>query len=348
MTQTDMSTLAIVGRQPSTAPAPVEDTQIEAPGVSGATVLVDINSLRITGSPRLEGIDPQHVQTLAEIDTPLPPILVHRQTMWLIDGMHRLAAARINGRTAIRAVLFDGSREEAFQLAVKANVTHGLPLSQSDRQAAAARIILADPEMSDRSIAATVGLAARTVATIRRQAAGSEQVTHRVGKDGRVRPLNTAEGRRLAGAMIVSQPTASLRKIAEQAGVSVGTVRDVRARIKAGEDPVPDRIRQIGSGGEAVSQHPKRSAPVPEPEADLDELLAALRRDPALRYTESGRTLLRWLGSKTFPNGQWRDIVEDIPPHSAIMVARLARGCAADWTKLAQELDTAISICVAE
>lgn len=137
---------------------------------------------------------------------------------------------------------------EVFRLAVSANVTHGLPLNKAERQAAAARIIRSHPQASDRSIAQTTGLAAKTVARIRRRS-HVDETDRRVGQDGRVRPLNTADGRRIASRAITDRPDASLREIAQEAGISIGTVRNVRARLEAGEDPVPDpgrRRRDIG------------------------------------------------------------------------------------------------------
>ncbi|MEE3922534.1 ParB/RepB/Spo0J family partition protein [Micromonospora sp. BRA006-A] len=120
--------------------------------------LLPIACLRAADSPRLAGEDDLHAQTLAETDAPLPPILVHRGTMRVIDGMHRLRAAVLRGETQIAARLFDGTVEAAFVLAVQANVTHGLPLSLADREAAAQRILRSHPHWSDRAVATAAGL----------------------------------------------------------------------------------------------------------------------------------------------------------------------------------------------
>jgi hypothetical protein len=61
-------------------------------------VAVPVLSLRPADSPRLNGEDKAHIARLAEMDTPLPPILVDRRTMRVIDGMHRLMAASLLGR----------------------------------------------------------------------------------------------------------------------------------------------------------------------------------------------------------------------------------------------------------
>lgn len=122
-------------------------------------------------SPRTGGRDEEHIARLAELDGPLPPILVERHTMRVIDGTHRLLAAVSKGQPAIEVEFFDGSSADAFLKAVEANVTHGLPLSLADRRAAAERIVTSHPHLSDRAIARTAGLGAKAVAAIRRRVA---------------------------------------------------------------------------------------------------------------------------------------------------------------------------------
>ncbi|MFD0855543.1 ParB/Srx family N-terminal domain-containing protein, partial [Actinomadura adrarensis] len=103
--------------------------------------IISISALLPGDSPRLGGLDEEHVQRLAETETTLPPILVHRGTMRVIDGMHRLRAAAQAGHKEIQVEFFEGSEEEGFIRAVKANIVHGLPLTLADRRAAAARIL---------------------------------------------------------------------------------------------------------------------------------------------------------------------------------------------------------------
>ena len=100
---------------------------------AGTTSTVPIELLKFADSPRLEGEKPDHIRVLAGVDTDLPPILVHRQTMTVLDGMHRLRAAIQNGQREIRVQFFIGSHEDAFVAAVQANISHGLPLSLADR-----------------------------------------------------------------------------------------------------------------------------------------------------------------------------------------------------------------------
>src|ERR1051326_1883704 len=64
-----------------------------AESVPRQVVAVPLLSLLPADSPRLNGEDRAHILRLAETETPLPPILVDKRTMRVIDGMHRLMAA---------------------------------------------------------------------------------------------------------------------------------------------------------------------------------------------------------------------------------------------------------------
>lgn len=315
------------------------------------TLLLVVDSLLPADSPRLDGEDSHHVRLLAESDTALPPILVHRQSMRVIDGMHRLRAAKMRGQRAIPAIFFDGDDNDAFVIAVAANRAHGLPLTLADRSAAAARIIEAQPHRSDRSIAAITGLAARTIGEIRRRTGGDAwQPQARVGQDGRVRPLNAAEGRRAASAVIDRRPEASLREIARLAGISLATARDVRERLRRGEDPLPPKQREnpLGKQRDELEQQATvvrlhrngngRSNAHTAAGSDRTEMLRNLRSDPSLRFNESGRNLLRWLHIHAKGPADWEDVVDDIPSHCAYVLVDLARACAEEWSAFASNL----------
>lgn len=308
---------------PSSALAIARD---ERASVSARPVTLEIGSLVIDDSPRIGGEDEAHTRLLLEASEQLPPIVVHRATMRVIDGVHRLQAAKLRGATTIDALLFEGDADAAFLYAVWANITHGLPLSLADRLAAAERIIASHPEWSDRAIAATAGLSPSTVRQVRERAVGdgSTHAQVRVGRDGRLRPLSAAGGRQRAAALLAEQPQASLRTIAAAAGISIGTARDVRRRFLGGEDPVPVRSAAANRATGGTKQ-------VREPSA----LLGMLRRDPSLRYSERGRWLIRWFESHVAQLGNRSRLVEVVPSHSAYIVAELAMSCANTWTELA-------------
>jgi ParB-like chromosome segregation protein Spo0J len=312
-------------------------------------VLVETSALILDGSPRLQGEDTTHTRLLAETDATLPPILVHRATMRVIDGIHRVRAAQIKNETTIAAQFYDGSEDAAFVLAVEQNIAHGLPLSLADRKVAAARIITSHPNWSDRAIAASTGLSARTVRTIReRSTAESPQSNargdrgdrvERIGRDGRTRPMNGAEGRHHASQIIAEQPTVALRAVAKAAGVSLGTAHDVLERILRGDDPVPAKQRVASSSARLAARRKPNRSVMASSNRDLQSILGSLRNDPSLRFTDAGRCLLRWLCSHAIEPKDWEPVLESVPPHCTKVIAELARSFADAWQEFARELE---------
>lgn len=315
------------GLVPVPAPETVPEARERRSGGHFDPEWVPVSELRPADSPRRAGEDISHVEMLASIEDRLPPIVVHRDSMRVIDGMHRLRAAKLRGDDMIEVCFFDGNEQEAFVLAVTANTTHGLPLTLGDRTLATERIIASQPTWSDRSIAMTVGLGARTVGNIRRRMqdeAAVETVSARTGRDGRVRPLDNSVGRLRASALIKQRPEASLREIAREVGVSPSTVRDVRQRLERGEDPLP-QVRR------------RREKPVDREAVTL--MLQGLQSDPSLRFTESGRTVLRWIHSRAIRAEEWAEVEQKVPAHCAYILANVARSCADEWLQIAEELE---------
>ncbi|MEV0230195.1 hypothetical protein [Nonomuraea sp. NPDC050786] len=296
-------------------------------------VEVSIASLRSAISPRTGLIDTEHVRKLQMLRQDFPPILVHRSTMQVIDGMHRLAAARSQGRSHIAARFFDGTLDEAFIIAVNANIAHGLPLTLSERRTAATRVLESHPQLSDRSIGVLVGLAARTVSSLRRRStAENPQLNVRVGQDGRVRPVDPTQGRLRARNIITAKPEASLRQVAREAGISVGTARDVRKRVQAGAPALPEGQRRRAADNRRTN---KRDTFLERTDPDL--LFGKLSRDPSLRYSETGRALLNWLSGKAcgVSAEEWQAFLQTTPPHCRILLVEIAHACQLRWMELA-------------
>jgi transposase-like protein len=306
-------------------------------GRNPRVVTVPVLSLRPADSPRLNGEDRAHIARLAEMDAPLPPILVDRRTMRVIDGMHRLMAASRQGRELIDVMFFDGDAEDVFLHAVQENVAHGLPLSQADRRAATERIIASHPQLSDRAIGRTTGLAAKTVAAIRRRSTDEgAQCNMRMGRDGKLRPVDSSEGRRRAAEMLGTRPNASLRDVARECGISAATVLDVRKRLERGDSPVPSKAHATDRRGvRAAAPPPRPGAGSPNPASVVENLL----RDPSLRSNEQGKQMLRLLHHNAIGNGQLPDIATVVPPHCVSTVLQLARQYAKMWHDFARELD---------
>ncbi|RSN30133.1 streptomycin biosynthesis protein [Amycolatopsis sp. WAC 04169] len=299
-------------------------------------VEVELSRLSSVCSPRTSGEDPDHVEMLLSTEWELPPILVHRPTMRVVDGQHRLKAARVRGDTKIQARFIDGTESDAFVLAVAANIRHGLPLSLADRKRAAVQIIGTHPQWSDRRVASATGISAGTVADLRKRG-GENGSEARIGRDGRIRPVDSSERRQLAADLIRNDPGLSLRQVAKQVGISPETVRDVRGRLERGENPTPD-----GSRRSRTKQHPL-SLTEPDLGHALDRerlaVLEKLKADPTLRLSEVGRILLRMLTMHSIDGQEWERILRGVPPHLYGVVAGFARDHARVWAGFADHLE---------
>jgi hypothetical protein len=262
--------------------------------------------------------------------------------MRVIDGAHRLQAAKQRGDREIEVSYFDGGEAAAFVLAVRSNIIHGLPLTLADRTAAATRILGFYPDWSDRAIAQVAGLAAATVRAIRRRSAVRfAQPSARIGLDGRLRPVDIGERRRLARDLIIKNPGASLIEIAREAGISPATAHDVRRQLANGHDQVTLRQPEAEPAVRPMPGHSghEPTSPKPGPGRPPAAILECLRRDPSLRSSETGRSLLRWLSAHATGEDEWAGYLDGLPTHSTILVMEVARGIAHTWTSFASELE---------
>ncbi|MEY9929217.1 uncharacterized protein YerC [Catenulispora sp. GP43] len=207
----------------------------------------------------------------------------------------------------------------------------GRTASLAERRAAAARMLRASPARSDREIGRTVGLSADTVSAVRRTLGERRAGRVRVGGDGRARPVSAEQGRRAAARLLAEQPDTPVRTIAREAGISLGTAHDVRRRVLAGLSPVPgDRgvaqPSEHGSGPSELVPAPRRTS-----RRDPAAALEALRRDPVLRYSQSGRKILRHLEAQLLAAGQLAELCEQLPAHCGIHVETVIRYIGTTW-----------------
>lgn len=310
-------------------------------GLLSEITQVPISEIQVAGSPRTKGEDPRHINALAEVCRDLPPIVIHRPTMTVIDGVHRLRAVERSGATSISAVFFNGDDREAFVLAVKLNASHGLPLSLADRKAAAQRMLADFPEWSNRRLAEAAGLSDKTVAALRSGAENPHPTAVRLGRNGVAYPVAAGEGRSRALAFLVANPDASAQEVALAGGISLTTAKDVRRRARAAaqerqaaEPSGGGPSRETGSGGVVA----KRAKERPGTE-ELAQAVRRLRADPSLRFTEVGRKLLRMLAtSAAQPHDEWTEMGSSLPIHCAPLIAELARHHAESWQLLAESL----------
>lgn len=297
---------------------------------------------------------------LAAVYDSLPPVLVHRPTMRVVDGMHRIGAATLKGLEMVEVRFFEGAEDQVFLQSVSANISNGLPLSVADRKTAAQRILASHPSLSDRAVATHVGLDAKTVAGVRVcSAAGSPPLNIRTGADGRAHPLDRTAERIHAAALLTQDPALSLRTVVERTGLSLGTAHDVRRRLLRGEDPVPQsRQGTVPAARQGPAQEPAQTpdspAPAPDPAAQAAvraprtpfsprsrapmDTLRKLANDPSLRHTDSGREFVRWLHTRFIVDEAWRKRADAVPPHCVDSMAELAQHCSDAWRRFAEDL----------
>lgn len=303
-------------------------------------VRVPVSSLVTIGSPRQSGESEEHARTLAEAGEGLPPIVVHRATMRVIDGMHRVRAVKLRGCADIEARFVDADEASLFVLAVSENVRHGLPLSLADRKAAAARIISCYPQWSDRKVGSVTSLSDKTVGVIRRRLSCADDVEvplATVGRDGRVRPRNGQQRREIARELMLANPRASLRQVARQAGISPETVRHVRMQLADSgelELPTPERDRIS-----ATQQRSAHLSAVPTEAGQVNRAYESLRSDPSFRSTETGRSLLRMLAAYQAISEHGDELIERVPPHCLGRLAIIVDACANQWRAFAESVE---------
>jgi ParB-like chromosome segregation protein Spo0J len=275
------------------------------------------------------------VALLAEVPESWPPIVVSRRDGSVIDGQHRVAAARQLGIERLCAVFFDGSPDDAYVEFVRCNVTHGLTLTLDERRAAARRILLTHSDLSDRGVASVCGLSPKTVARLRREtdrgtrAGGTEaSAERRVGRDGRQRPVDASAARVRIAKELERQPDASLRTIASAVGVSPETVRTVREKLRAGPERPTDLVR-LGEPEDVVSAILARKR---HPGAPLD-------RDRAFTDRDDGREFVDWFEATCVDDADLWQHGQAVPRSRVYEIADEARRRAAVWTRFAEQLE---------
>lgn len=302
------------------------------------TMRVAISSLVIADSPRLTGENAEHIQNLVDAQGELPPITVQRASMRVLDGIHRLRAAERRGEKEIEVRFFDGDEANAFVIAVRSNIAHGLPLSLRDRKAAATRIIMSHQHWSDRLVASVTGLAPRTIAD-RRKKVKAPSADIRLGRDGRSRPTNSTERRNIASKLLTDNPNQSLRHVAKIAGVSPETVRDVRDRLRLhSENSIHAEHTDLRQQDHLTEDKKQQSAVGHAVREDRNQMMRQLKSDPTLRAAGTGRMLLKLLDMRAIPSDQWAALCDQVPARYKSTVASLAMECADIWRKFAERL----------
>ena len=307
---------------------------VARPGAS--VVSVALARIVVKRSIREGGVNQEHVRRLMRLGGRWPPILVHGETGVVIDGVHRVAAARMLGLLRIDASLFSGGPDAALIEFVRRNVEHGLPLTLRERKRAACHVLRVHPDWSDRRIAGICALSPKTVGRLRVQdgheADGVSQLdaSVRVGRDNRLRPVNGVSARARVAKALEENPGASLRSVAALVGVSPETVRSVRLGLahggarNSGEETVRETPEERPQAAvfDVVTVHepPSRGlAAVPDDASALTEFL-----DWFERTAVDAEMCSRWM--------------MQVPPGYRADVAAEARRRAESWLEFAGSL----------
>lgn len=303
----------------------------------GGVVSVPVCHIRLGPSPR-HGNSFKQIAALAELAGEWEPIVVHRSSMMVVDGHHRLAAARRLGHDEIRVLFFDGTDAEARVEAVRLNVRHGVPLSLAERAAAARQVLGFFPTWSDRQLGEVCALSPRTVSRIRAELASplnelAEQspvrVEKRLGKDGRQYPRAAATLRNEIKRVLQEDEGASLRSVAARTGASPETVRAVRRSLAAAvedteEKPLPAPVM--------VPSLPRRA-----------DHSARWLEDSACSSTPEGRTFAQWLEDHRVDDGSLYAMADAVPLSRIYEVIDEAHRRATFWSAFAAALQCRVS-----
>ena len=146
-------------------------------------------------------IDEETVERYAAVFDRLPPVIVYHLpgdgVYLLADGFHRVEAARRLGFEEIPAEVREGTRDDAEEYALTANVGHGRTLTRAERRRAIARMVRLHPEQSDAWIARDMGVSSNTVRLVREELEATSQIAgfdRLVGADGKERPREIEQG----------------------------------------------------------------------------------------------------------------------------------------------------------
>jgi hypothetical protein len=331
------------------------ETRLDLPQNGDTAQDLPLEAIAAGPAIRSPGLDNEHVTLLMGTVDEWPPIVVWGDKCLVVDGAHRLEAARRLGRTTVAAVRFLGTRDEAFVESVRRNLEHGLPLTLRDRRRAAHRVLAGHPDWSDRRIGSLCGLSGKSVGRLRRNESSRLSSTRgvvvelqrRTGRDGKTRPVQPGEVRDRIRRALAENPRGSLRTIAAMAGSSPETVRTVKANLiqdKAGEtrmasmDAVPQGPGRPRGARSVTRDGTDRSAHS-QAEARSGQDVNDWANDLALLSCADRGEFARWFGCNKVDD-EWHRYVWTVPIGRVYDIVDEARRRAASWTAFASLLES--------
>lgn len=189
---------------------------------------------------RVGGLVEETVASYAEVlrggkTLPAPEVVEVEGRLLLVDGYHRVEAARRAGFSRLAVVVEQGTFEQAAQRAAAANSTHGLPRTPGDKRRAVRILLDLDgwSNKSDRAIASAAAVGHDLVAAVRREvlserarAGGPVEVAPRIGLDGKTYSAKPTKPAPQEAIIDVSAAVDAALSACEACGAS-GTQRDL-------------------------------------------------------------------------------------------------------------------------
>ena len=243
-----------------------------------------------------------------------------------------MLAARMLNRATVPVRYFEGTHEEAFVEAVKANVTHGKPLTLAEREAAARKLLGMHNDWSNRLVGDVCGLSDKTVGRLRKTTAELPQLSVRMGRDGRHRPIDSNPLRKQIATVLRAKPDASPEEVARNLSTSASTVRDVRRRIQTGRSPTRStRVVSVETSGRTA----------PQRDGDRRAIRASVdwEADSAIRSLPRGNELVEWLQRTRIRPDHWEGLVAEIPLGRIQQLIEEAESRSLEWTRFAAALE---------
>lgn len=149
---------------------------------SGSTLMVDVKMLAIDramqqrSSVTKDAVDDYAEQMDAGKKFPAIEVVSDGVKHWVVDGFHRVLAAKKSKKHQILCHVVNGSKEDAIWSASAANLLHGVRRSNSDKRKAVAMALSVKPSASLREIADHCSVSHTMIAQIKREMEAVEDI----------------------------------------------------------------------------------------------------------------------------------------------------------------------------
>jgi hypothetical protein len=247
-------------------------------------------------------------------NTSWPPLLVvsDGKQFWLIDGLHRLTAARLAGLQQIQCVVSSGDLKQARERALGANLHTERKRTNEDKRMVVQRALLDEAirAMSDACVAELCGVSQPFVSKLRRKLTAAGTITplpQRLGADGRVYQAARISGRTPGAARSRQKHTKPHTRRAQT--LPAPNAASSPQPPTPPPAPAPPIIRRRDTPTQRPDLSPLALSPAP-----TTPTLAHLRCVRTLREAEQEPRSLRLLVVPALERRHWYDVANDGVP----------------------------------